>query len=104
VPFERDKIRIGLEKACEKRPVSAEMIDQLVSAIEAEVYRRFDREVPSQYIGECVVERLKQIDHVAYVRFASVYRDFKAASDFVEEVSPLLEGAKAEGQPERSNQ
>ncbi len=76
VPFDRDRIRIGLEKACEKRPVSAEMIDQLVAAIEAEVYQRFDREVPSQYIGERVVERLKQLDHVAYVRFASVYRDF----------------------------
>ncbi|HID21618.1 MAG TPA: transcriptional repressor NrdR [Planctomycetaceae bacterium] len=102
VPFDRNRIRLGLEKACEKRPVSAEMIDQLVGEIESEVYQNFDREVPSHYIGERAVERLKRIDHVAYVRFASVYRDFKAASDFVEEVSPLLEDGEQGSEEKRT--
>ena len=91
VPFDRERIRGGLEKACEKRPVSAEAIDALVREIENEVYQKYEREVPSQYIGELVIERLRKLDQVAYVRFASVYREFKDASDFVEEVEPLLE-------------
>jgi transcriptional repressor NrdR len=90
VPFDRDRIRIGLEKACEKRDVSAQVIDQLVSDIENDVYQNMEREVPSEYIGELVMKKLRQLDPVAYVRFASVYREFKDASDFVEEVEPLL--------------
>jgi len=90
VPFDREKIRSGLERACEKRPVSAEAIDTLVSDAESDVYQNFEREVPSGYIGEFVIDRLRQLDQVAYVRFASVYRAFKDASDFVEEVEPLL--------------
>ena len=90
VPFDRERIRTGLEKACEKRPVSAEAIDALVSEVENEVYQNMDREVPSDYIGELVIKRLRKLDEVAYVRFASVYRAFKDASDFVEEVEPLL--------------
>ena len=92
VPFDRHMIRRGLEKACEKRPVSATAIDGLVSEVESELYQNFEREVPSRQIGEAVIERLKDIDHVAYVRFASVYREFKDASDFVDEVEPLLGG------------
>jgi transcriptional repressor NrdR len=90
VPFDRERIRAGLEKACEKRPVSAETIDQLVSDVEANVYQTMEREVPSEYIGELVMQKLRKLDPVAYVRFASVYREFKDASDFVEEVEPLL--------------
>ena len=90
VPFDRARIRAGLEKACEKRPVSAQAIDALVSEIENDVYQNMEREVPSAYIGELVMKRLRKLDPVAYVRFASVYRDFKDASDFVEEVEPLL--------------
>ena len=90
VPFDRDRIRVGLEKACEKRNVSAQTIDQLVSDIENDVYQNMEREVPSEYIGELVMTKLRQLDPVAYVRFASVYREFKDASDFVEEVEPLL--------------
>lgn len=89
-PFDRDRIRVGLEKACEKRPVSAEQIDQLVSEIEADVYRSVEREVLSEHIGELVMQKLRKLDPVAYVRFASVYREFKDASDFVDEVEPLL--------------
>jgi transcriptional repressor NrdR len=90
VPFDRERIRVGLEKACEKRPVSAQAIDALVSEVERDVYQNMEREVPSDYIGELVIRRLRQLDPVAYVRFASVYRAFKDASDFVEEVEPLL--------------
>ena len=90
VPFDRERIRLGLEKACEKRPVSAQAIDQLVSELENDVYQNMEREVPSEYIGELVMQKLRELDPVAYVRFASVYREFKDASDFVEEVGPLL--------------
>ena len=90
-PFDRERIRGGLEKACEKRPVSAETIDALVREVENEVYQKWEREVPASEIGEMVIERLRKLDQVAYVRFASVYREFKDASDFVEEVEPLLE-------------
>jgi transcriptional repressor NrdR len=90
VPFDREKIRAGLERACEKRPISAERIDSLVNEVETQLYEKYDREVPSRAIGELVVERLRDLDPVAYVRFASVYREFKDASDFVEEVEPLV--------------
>src|SRR5262245_55941100 len=78
VPYERDKIRAGIEKACYKRPVSEEQIDQVVSAIERDIYDNFDGEVPSRYIGEKVFNALRDVDQVAFVRFASV--------DFVEEL------------------
>src|SRR5262245_51796459 len=90
VPFDRERIRVGLEKACEKRPVSAQTIDQLVSEVETELYRTMDAEVQSDHIGEIVMHKLRNLDPVAYVRFASVYREFKDASDFVEEIEPLL--------------
>ncbi len=89
-PFERRKIARGLEKACYKRPVSSQQLEEIAADIETEIYSRFDREAPSSAIGELVMARLKELDQVAYVRFASVYRDFKAVSDFVEEVQPML--------------
>ena len=94
VPFDREKIRIGLEKACYKRPISDERIEQILAAVEADVYQNFDREVPSRYVGEQVCDRLANVDHVAYVRFASVYREFKDANDFVEELEPILRGRR----------
>jgi transcriptional repressor NrdR len=90
-PFDRRKIRRGLEKACYKRPLSTEQLEEAVTQIEAEIYRRYDQEVPVSAIGELVMSRLKELDQVAYVRFASVYREFKDVSDFVEEVQPMLE-------------
>jgi len=93
VPFDRSRIRAGLEKACEKRPVAAQTIEAIVTKIENEIYKTMDVEVPSVHIGEMVMKRLRQLDPVAYVRFASVYRDFKDASDFVDEVGPLLSDA-----------
>ena len=86
VPFDREKILSGLRKACEKRPVSAEQIEETVRSIEDEINRNYDREVPSSAIGEMVMDRLKKLDSVAYVRFASVYRDFKAPDDFVKAI------------------
>ncbi len=96
VAFDRGKIRIGIEKACEKRSISTDMIEAAVSEIERDLYNRFDREVPAKHIGEQIMQRLKGLDKVAYVRFASVYREFKDISDFMEEVKPLIkrEGKK----------
>lgn len=85
-PFERDKIKRGLEKACWKRPIGGEQIEAIVAAIEGEVYAHFDAEVESRYLGELVMQRLREIDHVAFVRFASVYREFKDIRDFVAEL------------------
>jgi len=84
------KIRSGLEKACYKRPISDDAIERLISDIEASLYEQFEREVPSREIGEKVMESLRRIDHVAFVRFASVYREFKDVNDFVEELAPIL--------------
>ena len=90
VPFDREKIRSGLEKACYKRPISEATIDEVIAAVETDIYTNFDREVPSRYIGEKVFNALRQIDQVAFVRFASVYRAFKDVNDFVEELEPML--------------
>jgi len=90
VPFDREKIRSGLEKACYKRPISDDAIERLISDIEASLYEQFEREVPSREIGEKVMESLRHLDHVAFVRFASVYREFQDVNDFVEELAPIL--------------
>ncbi len=88
--FDRNKILRGLITACEKRPVPHERLEQLVSEVEKELRTRFDGEVPSQAIGEMVIERLRQVDEVAYVRFASVYRQFTDLRKFREELDRLL--------------
>lgn len=90
-PFERGKIRRGLEKACWKRPISNQQIETLVAAIEREVYDRFDVEIESGDLGELVMKQLRQLDQVAFVRFASVYREFKDVRDFVDELQPMLQ-------------
>ena len=90
IPFDREKIRAGLEKACYKRPISADQIDALVREVESDIHDNFDREVPSRYIGEKVFNRLRSLDHVAFVRFASVYREFQDVRDFMEQVEPIL--------------
>jgi transcriptional repressor NrdR len=94
VPFDRVKIKSGLEKACWKRPISDEQIEAAVSAVEREIYDRFDSEVETRDIGELVMQQLAKLDQVAYVRFASVYREFKDARDFVEELQPILDEEK----------
>lgn len=89
--FDRTKILAGMFKACEKRPVSPEKIEQTVSEIEKLINARFDREVSSSEIGSMVMEKLRDIDHVAYVRYASVYRQFKDINQFVTEIRTLLD-------------
>jgi transcriptional repressor NrdR len=89
-PFDPEKIRKGLEKACYKRPVRAEQIEQIVEHVRNEVYARYFGEVPATVLGDLVMEQLRHLDQVAYVRFASVYREFKDVSDFVQEVRPML--------------
>ncbi len=89
-PFDRKKILAGVLKACEKRPVPLEKIEALVDAVEREIGQEFDREVSSVEVGERVMKRLHELDEVAYVRFASVYRSFKDLNQFMKELRDLL--------------
>lgn len=89
-PFDRKKISAGIQKACEKRPISSEKIEELVAALEREITRKFEREVSSTSIGELVMDKLTGLDEVAYVRFASVYRQFKDVNQFMSELKGLL--------------
>ena len=89
-PFERDKIRRGLEKACWKRPISHAQIETVVNTVESEVSERFEGEIDSHSLGQIVMAQLRKLDQVAYVRFASVYRQFKDVRDFVDELQPIL--------------
>ncbi len=93
-PFDAEKLRSGIERACWKRPVSTERIQSLTQQIESEVYEQFETEVPSEQIGELVMQHLSKVDEVAYVRFVSVYRDFNDAQDFIREISPYLPAGK----------
>lgn len=90
VPFDRNKLKSGLEKACWKRPVSDAKLEQIVNQIEQEIETDFESEVESRHIGELAMQYLRRLDQVAYVRFASVYRRFEDAVDFVEELRPML--------------
>ena len=96
VPYEREKIKRGLEKACWKRPISDQQIEAVVSSIESDVYANFESEVESRYLGELAMQHLRSLDQVAYVRFASVYRDFEDVRDFVEELQPMLDKTERE--------
>ena len=89
--FNRNKIEAGIVRACHKRPISAEQIRELVDAVETEIYNRNEKEIPSTEIGEMVMLRLKDLDPVAYVRFASVYREFKDINTFMSELKKFLE-------------
>ncbi len=95
-PFNEDKLRAGLARALEKRPVSMEELDTMINRIQHDLRATGERELPSRSIGEAVMTQLKQVDQVAYVRFASVYRDFQDISAFSEEIARLkveLEGS-----------
>ena len=89
-PFDREKLMHGIVKACEKRPVSVEIMENMVSTIENIIQNSLDREITSSRIGDLVMEQLKGIDEVAYVRFASVYRQFKDINTFMQELRKLL--------------
>ena len=88
--FDRNKIMSGLIRACEKRPVSVDTLEEIVSEIEQTLQNEMEREVRSSRIGALAMERLKKVDEVAYVRFASVYRQFKDINTFLEELNKLL--------------
>lgn len=88
--FDRSKIEAGVLRACHKRPVSAEQIHRLVDDVETEVFNLEERETPSSVIGEIVMDKLKDLEAVAYVRFASVYREFKDVNTFMDELKKIL--------------
>jgi transcriptional repressor NrdR len=91
-PFNRNKILTGVLRACEKRPISIDEIEKMIDQIEREVRNNTEREISSEQVGELVMERLKDLDEVAYVRFASVYRQFKDINSFLNELQQLLKG------------
>ena len=88
--YDRAKIEAGVLRACHKRPVSAQQITTLVDEVENEIFNREEREIPSGTIGELVMNKLKDLDAVAYVRFASVYREFKDVNTFIDELKSVL--------------
>jgi len=88
--FNREKVLTGIKKACEKRPISINLIEETVDAIERDLRETNDREISSKVVGEKIIDALKQIDGVAYVRFASVYREFKDVADFIQELKGLI--------------
>ena len=88
--YDRTKIEAGILRACHKRPVSAAQITQLVDAVETEIVNREEREISSNVIGELIMNKLKDLDPVAYVRFASVYREFKDVNTFMDELKKIL--------------
>ena len=103
VPFERSKLLTGVRKACEKRPVSHEQIEEIARRIEAQLNEMFEKDVSSQFIGNLVMNELRKLDPVAYVRFASVYREFKDVEQFLEELRPLLNERPDPKNDERGN-
>jgi len=100
-PFDRTKIVSGMVKACEKRPVSIDKIEDITSEVERAIQRQFDREVQSSVIGEMIMEKLAAIDEVAYVRFASVYRQFRDVNQFMTELKYILDKEKINIKPTR---
>ena len=90
-PYDRTKIEHGIIQSCHKRPVSAQQISAIVDEIETTLFNREEREIPTSVIGEMVMEHLKDLDAVAYVRFASVYREFKDVNTFMAELAKILE-------------
>lgn len=89
--YDRSKIEAGVLRACHKRPISANRINQLVDEVETEIFNMEEKEIPSQVVGEIVMNKLKDLEAVAYVRFASVYREFKDINTFMDELKKVLE-------------
>ena len=89
-PYDRDKIKSGISRSCHKRPVSTEVIDKMTDAVETEVFNYGSKEISTNVIGEYVMQQLKDVDEVAYVRFASVYREFKDVNTFLDEIQQFL--------------
>jgi transcriptional repressor NrdR len=101
-PFDRQKIRQGLEKACWKRPIRDEQLEAIVTAIETDVHSRAEPEVPTSYLGELVMQHLRKLDQVAFVRFASVYRQFQDVQDFVDELDEMMARPGPSSDPPRA--
>ncbi len=93
--FDRKKVLAGIMKACEKRPISLDKMEEIVTSIERAIQRKSDREVSSRLIGELVMEKLKLLDDVAYVRFASVYRQFQDVNEFMKALTEMIQKEKA---------
>ena len=89
VPYDREKLIRGLQRACYKRPVTESQIRQIVEATEEELIKSYDKEVPARFIGDVVSSRLRSVDKVSYIRFASVYRDFRDIGEFIDEASEV---------------
>ena len=89
--YDRSKIEAGVLRACHKRPISVNQINQLVDEVETEIFNREEKEIPSSLIGELVMDKLKDLEAVAYVRFASVYREFKDVNTFMSELKKMLD-------------
>ena len=100
--FDREKVRSGILKACEKRPVSIETIDQEVDALEKKIQALCLKEIASRHLGDLIMEALKGIDTIAYVRFASVYREFSDVSQFVDTLKSLEQAARRQGSRSRA--
>ena len=98
-PYQRAKLSEGIKKACEKRPVSIDAIEQFLDELEREMLESGQREMPSTWIGERVMNKLRDWDEVAYVRFASVYRSFRDVTEFLDELKHLLAGGTLEKEP-----
>ncbi len=94
-PFDREKIRRGIERACSKRSIASSTIERVVQDIEGDVYATFDSEVNSTQVGDIVMRHLAKLDEVAYIRFASVYRDFDDAQDFIQAITGMVGQARA---------
>ncbi len=90
-PYDREKITSGVFRSCHKRPISVAQINELVDEVETAIYNREEKEIPSTVIGEMVMDKLRDMDPVAYVRFALVYREFKDVSTFMDELKKILE-------------
>ncbi|MFW6062195.1 MAG: transcriptional regulator NrdR [Planctomycetota bacterium] len=95
-PYERHKVIEGLQKACYKRKISIEQLRQIVEQTEEEIFRRFDKEVPSVFIGDTVSDLLREVDQIAYVRFASIYRNFHDVGELIEEANEVKDVPKAD--------
>ena len=96
--FDRNKILNGLIKACEKRPISLKLLEETTDKVEKELRNSMEREIPSSVIGEVLMKYLKELDHVAYVRFASVYREFTDIDNFMQELAALKDAKEATGE------
>lgn len=101
-PFERRKILLGLMKACEKRPIPIAALEAITARVENQVLEEYESEVPVTFVGERVMAELRKLDQIAYVRFASVYREFQDVTDFLDELKPILtEGHRRKKKPSR---